>query len=64
MDYGALIQELGGEYIDQDYFTSKCTHLVVGKTLFVHGVLIVIASSSFGVQNFITMKVCFLFTSL
>ena len=31
MDYGSLIQELGGEYIDQDYFTTKCTHLVVGK---------------------------------
>lgn len=30
IDYGALIQELGGEYIDQDYFTTKCTHLVVG----------------------------------
>ena len=32
VDYGALIQELGGEYIDQDYFTSKCTHLVVGES--------------------------------
>ena len=31
IDYGALIQELGGEYIDQDYFTPKCTHLVVGE---------------------------------
>ena len=31
IDYGALIQELGGVYIDQDYFTTKCTHLVVGK---------------------------------
>ena len=33
VDYGALIQELGGEYIDQDYFTTKCTHLVVGNVL-------------------------------
>ncbi len=33
IDYGALIQELGGEYIDQDYFTTKCTHLVVGKSV-------------------------------
>lgn len=31
IDYGALIQELGGEYIDQDYFTPKCSHLVVGE---------------------------------
>lgn len=31
VDYGALIQDLGGEYIDQDYFTTKCTHLVVGE---------------------------------
>lgn len=31
MDYGALVQELGGEYIDLDYFTTACTHLVVGK---------------------------------
>lgn len=31
MDYGALVQELGGEYIDLDYFTIACTHLVVGK---------------------------------
>ena len=32
VDYGALVQELGGEYIDLDYFTTKCTHLVVGKS--------------------------------
>ena len=32
MDYGALIQELGGEYIDLDYFTPSCTHLVVGES--------------------------------
>ena len=31
MDYGALIQDLGGEYIDLDYFTTRCTHLVVGE---------------------------------
>lgn len=31
VDYGALIQELGGEYIELDYFTTKCTHLVVGE---------------------------------
>lgn len=33
MDYGALIQELGGEYIDLDYFTTSCTHIVVGVSL-------------------------------
>ncbi|XP_064393637.1 DNA topoisomerase 2-binding protein 1-A-like isoform X3 [Halichondria panicea] len=31
LDYGALIQDLGGDYIDQDYFSPKCTHLVVGR---------------------------------
>ena len=31
MDYGALIQELGGEYVELDYFTIKCTHLIVGE---------------------------------
>ena len=30
VDYGAMIQELGGEYIDLDYFTTSCTHLVAG----------------------------------
>ena len=30
-DYGALIQELHGEYMDVDYFTASCTHLVVGE---------------------------------
>ena len=25
------MQELGGEHIDLDYFTTKCTHLVVGE---------------------------------
>ena len=32
VDYGALIQELGGEYIDLDYFTTECSHLVVGRS--------------------------------
>lgn len=31
-DYGALIQDLGGEYCESDHFTSKCTHLVVGRS--------------------------------
>lgn len=31
IDYGALIQDLGGEYIDQDYFTTRSTHLIVGE---------------------------------
>ena len=39
MDYGALIQELGGEYIELDYFTIKCTHLVVGELVNQPGVL-------------------------
>ena len=45
MDYGALIQELGGEYIDVEYFTTKCTHLVVGAcalcTVYTHGHVLV-----------------------
>jgi hypothetical protein len=31
LDYGALIQELGGEYIEVEYYTNACTHLVVGR---------------------------------
>ena len=30
-DYGALIHELGGVYIDSDHYSNHCTHLVVGK---------------------------------
>ena len=33
MDYGALIHELGGEYIELDYYTNHCTHLVTGECL-------------------------------
>ncbi|CAI8009256.1 DNA topoisomerase 2-binding protein 1-A [Geodia barretti] len=31
LDYGALIQELGGEYIEVEYYTNACTHLIIGK---------------------------------
>ena len=30
-DYGALIQELGGVYLESDHFIPDCTHLVVGE---------------------------------
>ena len=34
MDYAALVQELGGECIDLDYYTNSCTHLVVGECFY------------------------------
>ena len=31
VDYGALIEKLGGEVKDAQYFDPSCTHIVVGK---------------------------------
>jgi topoisomerase (DNA) II binding protein 1 len=31
MDYSALIEELGGQVFDTQYFKTDCSHVVVGK---------------------------------
>ncbi len=33
VDYGALIETLGGEVKNAQYFDPSCTHIVVGKAL-------------------------------
>ena len=31
IDYSALIEQLGGEVKDAQYFDATCTHIIVGK---------------------------------
>nr|XP_026696149.1 DNA topoisomerase 2-binding protein 1-like isoform X2 [Ciona intestinalis] len=31
VEYAAIIQDLGGKYLDRDYFDPECTHLIVQK---------------------------------
>ena len=31
IDYGALIEELGGQVFDNQYFSPECCHIIVGQ---------------------------------